>query len=710
MPAFGQSMLNVLSKYQGTLSDSIPQAQKGKTNSSLSVKPSGLTSTSSAAQCTENDQTSVPMAYISSLILEANGALDIEHDPRSSMLKISSPDLIGNCSSMLEWNLNRPELDGKKSYAIEVKIKDEGNCPVDGCTYKVAKVKNKQFDTYEDMVFKPTLKGFEECLKKSGVVVDGKVVPEAIYPSPVRETFSGLDYSGQIQLKSRGPSSKMIGPKYGKFTYIDGCDHYEAIHPDINNLLTLEDSEKIRLNAEAEKLKGCKTDEYHKLTDFIEKYQGYSDELAEVRNKLILEAAKKSAEALTNNKFTDEDLKVAADFETYIVNPKVDLAVKLYEESLLLEGDEKKNKQAELKLVLAEIKALNNKPYFLSTHVDKLLEAGKFDEAEQINGFKLVLQNYQSLGSKINNVVISSDVASKKVATSRTEFSESMPSIKEKYNYKTGQESGKAMYYTRLANSVRVMTKLRTDNYTAEIQEEYQRVVQPNGYCYKFFRNTQKCIRETFERIQELQQLLTHYNKVDEERAIEYEADAKEYTDLENQGRRYLAAQNGEAAPADVTPQASPTTSPTSPPPRVASQDGVYNFDYQGQQGQQGQQQYPQQQMYPQQQQMYPQGYNQQYGGQYQMNYSQNQGMFQQQNPYQAQPQYNPWLGQQSYPSFQQQGGAGYNFSWGGNMGMGQQQQPYGGYQQPYAQPQQQGYWGSPYQSYNMYSMYGPRT
>jgi hypothetical protein len=246
----------------------------------------------------------------------------------------------------------------------------------------------------------------------------------------------------------------------------------------------------------------------------------------------------------------------------------------------------------------------------------------------------------------------------------------------------------------------------RNQNFTAEIQEEYARVQQPNGYCYKYWRNTQKCIQDSMERIQELQALLQHYNKVDEERAAEYDAKAREYGDLEVQGRRYVAAQNGEAPPVETntttTPAAQDTTVPNS---RPQSQDsGVYSFNFN--QGQPGNQQ-----MYQQQAQMTPQQF------QYPMNPNQNNNMFMQQQPYGYQQQY---MGQQNFG-----GGMNYNYNYGSSQGFGYQpqgaysfnwggggmQQPYGqqqyyGQQQQYSQ-QGGGYWNRPYQAYGGMSLYG---
>lgn len=677
-PVYAQSILSSLNAYQNTLGASAnPQTKKNEPE----VKSDGGGSSSNAVKCGSNDQKSMPLSYITGLIMEKDGALDIVHDPRTGNLTVASPKMISNCNDMVEWKLKKPTIQGQQAYAIEAIFRDGDNCSKDkGCTYKVAKMANGSFDKWEEKSFQPTLKGFEECLKQSGVVANGKVVPEAIYPNNLNEKFTGLDQSGKLFLLSNGPMSPVTGAKYGKFEFVNGCDHYEVASQNVKSVLTLDDAEKERLDAEASKLRECKVDEYQKLADFLDKYEGYASELGQVRDKLILEAVKKAAKNLEDNKYTDEDLKVIGDFDRYIVRPKIERAQALYDEMLDLEGDAKKAKQAELTGLLAEIAALDQKPYFIAANTIKLLKDGKFEDAEKLNDVKLLLESYKRLGAKQNNVVITPSVAAANVANGKASFQQTLEKQREVYEYRTGQSSGKADYYTGLGNRMRQNVQTRTQNYTQEIQEEMTRVQAPNGYCYKYWRNTQKCIQETAERIQSLQAEMQYYNQVDSERAGEYDAKAKEYGDLEKEGRRYIAVQNGEPVPQENTTTQNQPQDTTRPQPRPQTQDnGVYNFNYQQ----------PQQQA-----QMTPNQY------QYQTNPYQNNNMFMMQNPYQQQYQ-GGFMGQQAYGyspyGYYGNNGGGYSFNYGGGMQAG----GYGGYQQ-YGM-------GSPYSAAygGGYSIYG---
>jgi hypothetical protein len=229
----------------------------------------------------------------------------------------------------------------------------------------------------------------------------------------------------------------------------------------------------------------------------------------------------------------------------------------------------------------------------------------------------------------------------------------------------------------------------RSQNFNQEIQEEYART-QQGGYCYKNpFRNVQRCIQNSMERVQELQAQMQHFNQVDAQRAAEFDAKATEYSKLEKEGRDYVAVQNGDPVSQNDAP-----VDYTKPTPRA---DDGYTFNYQGYGQQQNQQYQPQQQQ--------QQGY-QQNGYSYQQ---QQQGVFNQQNPYgqqQANPYQQSYMGQQNYGG-QFNVGANFGANAGSPYGYSGQQQQYGNPYQQQGQQQGQGYWSSPYQAYGNYNMYG---
>lgn len=721
LPLHAQSILSTLNQHQNSLEpDAAAAGSPTVKKSGAEVAPKAETSAIGGGKCEENDQTSLPLAYVTSLILAKNGKLDVSYDPHKGIVQVSAPDMIGNCSNMIQWKLKEQVIGGSKVYAVEAQLKQGENCGDNGCEYKVAKVEGGAFKEWERITVKPTLKGFEECLQKAGVVNGGKVNHSGIYSAPLMERFPDIAESGKIAFVSHGPASALVKAKYGKFDTIDKCDYYEPIVDGGKMILSAQDEERNRLDAEASKLKNCSINEYHKVADFLEKYDGYASVLGDVRDKLILEAAKKAAKAIEEGKYTEDDIKVLADFDKYIVKPKAQQAAIIYNELRGLQGAEAEAKKAELKAVLAELKALNGKPYFQASHTKKLMNDGRFDDAEKMNTMKIVLDSYSKLGSTVDKVVVTPEIAANRVHNGRERFLNDLESEKEKYALRTGAETGREAYYRNLARRMRHNIETRTNNYREEIAEEYARM-QQGGYCYKYFRNTQKCIQDSMERIQELQMLLQKYNQVDSERAAEYDEKAKEYGKLEAEGRRYIAAQNGEEPPPEQ-PAEQPKPADTTMPTR--RDNNTYNFQYNPQQ-QMGQQQMGQQQMGQQQPSMFQNMYGSlfqqpQYGNQYGGGYG------------------SPMMGQQAYSGFGGYSAYGYqpqsyNFNYGGAGGYGQQmgygspggygQPQMGGYGSGFGQPQfggyggfqgsiggygqpSQGYWGSPYQAYGGYSMY----
>jgi len=693
IPSYAQSILGTLEKYQKEIQ---PKASISNTPGEVKVDP--VIKTKSTGSCTEKVQTSLPLAYITAMIMEKDGALEIKHDSRSGKLSVKTLDMIGNCSSMIEWVPNARSVDGRKIYSIEAKIKEGTDCSEGVCTYDVAKVENGTFKDFEKIKIAPTMQGFESCLEKSGVVKDGKVVATSIYPTAVSEKFDGYKESGDLLFVSHGPASKLVKPKYDKnFVEIEECDHFERISADGIVIKSLEQEEQEYILSEKEKIRNC--GEYDKISDFIEKYQGYSDDLNGIRDHLIIEAVKKASKAVTDGNYTEEDLKTIADFERYVVQSKVDLASVLYTEAEGLEGEDRSVRIAEMKKIITELGTYNNNPFISAALVKKLEDDGRFNEAGQANGIKAIIVSHSRLGAKDNGVIVTPEIARFQAQNFKQAYASELEGKKEKYEVKTGQTTGQAQGYGQLASRMRQNIQTRSQNFSQEINEEYART-QPGGYCYKNpFRNVQRCIQKSMERIQQLQAQLQHFNQVDAERAVEFDQKATEYGNLEQEGREYVARQNG-----DPVPPKNQAVDNMSPYPR--NEEG-YAFNFQGS-GQQQQQQYQQQNMNPYQQQ------GQQ--GMFQQQQYSNPYMQQQSNPYQQQN----YMGQQNF-SGQFNVGANYGMNSGNQYGyygqqQGQQQQysnPYmqqsNPYQQQGQQQGQQSYWSNPYQAYGNYNMYGGR-
>lgn len=713
VPGHAQSLLSGLQEYQRTVKK---KEVVTTTSSPTAVKMDPITKTRSSGICSEADQTSLPLSYITAMINDVDNKLSIQHDSRSGRLTVTSPEMISNCASMVDWVSSVRDVDGVKKYSIEAKIKRGSDCEGNLCTYEVAKVEDGKFIGFEKVKVKATLNGFEECLDKSGVTKNGKVVPSAIYPADLSETFDGFKESGDVLFVSHGPQSKLIKAKYDKFVEVDACDHYEKITQDGVSIKSLADEDSAIVAAEAEKVKNC--GEYEKISDFTEKYSQYASEFNEIRDQLILDAVKKATKAITEGKYTEEDLKTLADFEKYIVMDRIKLLNTAFNQAQQMEGSNKAAMLEKAKTLQAELLSYNSAPYVTAAIVSRLEADGRFDAAEQANGVKALVVTHSKMGNKTNGVLITPSVAAQQTAGIRDTYAKQLVIKRERYEIRTGQTTGQSKAYYDLASRMRINIQVRTQNYGQEIAEEYARTVQPQGFCFRSpFRNVPKCVQRSMERVQELQAQVLHYNKVDAERAAEYEARATEYAKLEKEGAAFVAQQNGEAPPAAAEDTTRPTARSEDEAAAIAAinpQTWVNPYTNQ-QQMQGGTTPYQPNNVFTGQNQqgIPPQGYSP---------YTQQQPQQQGWNPYPSQQQ-QPWMGQQNYGA--QFGG---NAQFGANQQsyypQGQQPnsafnfnagQQYAGYPQPQyqqqqfgqqQQPQQQGYYGNPNPYSNQNNMY----
>jgi hypothetical protein len=676
--AIAQDFFKAMEGYQKTIvkdnessSSSNGVIHKPGSSDSKSNKPTVVSVSDKATPCESTNQTSLPLNYIHKLLLTASPELKVEHSPKNEKLSVKGGAFVANCQSMLEWNLQQPPTDPKE-YNLELKFAKDSKCADGKCEYTVSKKVDGKFQNVK-MSFAPNLSGFTECMKEAGIVNEkGEVVPENIYRDQMETSFSEISESGVIHLLSTGPEGKQKDPKFG-YVKQNGCLVYEQLAEKELEVLSSADAEKRRL--ENEKTKVCESGDYRQVADFISKNEAFSAELQVILKEMVLDQAKKTAKKLDDMEkdpkitLDPEDLSVISDFSKYVVAPLAKKADEKFAEYAAATGEEKAHKKKELDSIIAELKAYNTTPYFKDTHTNALVVKGHFDSAKSLNSAKANLKNRYRLGATEGGVLVTPQVAQNAVEANEDNYDSFLETKIEEWEFKTGQRQSKSPYYYQVAQNLRANIQTRTANYNQEIQYEYSRV-QQGGYCYAYFRNTQKCIEDSVLRIQQLQAEMTQFNKVDEERAAEFTQQGDYYKGLEDEGARYIAGQYGEGSTdAPTTPANNVPTTPVAPSPRPADNNqqptgqqpnGSYVFNI----PQQGQQQY-----YPQQQQYSPYTYSNPYMGQ--QNYNQSgynftmsgnvnsgyygqmpwgvQGQQQQYNPYAYQPQqYNPY-GQNGY-------------------------------------------------------------
>ena len=238
-----------------------------------------------------------------------------------------------------------------------------------------------------------------------------------------------------------------------------------------------------------------------------------------------------------------------------------------------------------------------------------------------------------------------------RIANARGELANRMIAAREDYDIRSGTTTGMSQSYRELAAAIRKNIERRNQNYSQEMTCEYARIQQQNpqakqlcgsqsGYCFAYFRNTQKCIQDSTQRIIELQNSLAHFNKIDNERAVEFDSKAQRYATMEQEGAVNQARLNGEEAPAAQPVDTTAVPQRTEDPNAAASQQSM---------------------MPP-----WMMNQTQPYGNQTMMNQPQNPyaGMYGQQN--------SSWMGQSGFNAgFGFQGTSGQNY-------MGMQQPQYG--------------------------------
>lgn len=657
-----------------------------------------VTSVSSGSEnCPSSGQTTLPLKYVEGLLRTRGASLQLSQDFSTGRLHVRGGDFLANCNSMLEWGLRSPTTEFPQ-YVVELKVK---SCGADTCPFSVMEVNEQGQQVVKSINVAPNLEGFKECLKQTGVVTDAGVATNKMVIRDLDVSFAGATTSGPVWFGSHLPAASA---RYAKKAE-RGCYYMEDIRQNGFMAYSQQDSERARLDEQAQLI--CDSGNYRNIADFVERYGQYQETLGAIRDELIEKDYKALAETIRKGQNLEtQDYSVIADFQRYIVDPLTSRIVALHEQiGNLPQGQERRLKEQELRDLMSKLAKYKAAPYITATDLDKLMAKGLFDEAAEVNGIHLTAQNYGRLGATENGVLVTPRVARERIQNGKRSYAATLVDRRKEFEVRTGRVTGQSDYYIGLARTHRRNIETRTANYQAEINDEVARITQPSGFCFRYFRNTQKCVADSMQRIQQLQAELQRYNQTDAAIASELEQKANQYRGWEEEGRRYIAAQGSDAEPetASVEPQREPVQAgPDVTAPRAdrsADQQAMYQFQLPTQQQGvlPGQQQYN---PYQQQPQYYTGQMQQQNPYQQQMPYGYGQQAYGQQQPYgygqQAYGQAQFGYGQQQYGMMPGYGGSqmGYGMQQGGytfNMGAAM------GQQQPFAQQQygQMGYGGN---------------
>ena len=333
-----------------------------------------------------------------------------------------------------------------------------------------------------------------------------------------------------------------------------------------------------------------------------------------------------------------------------------------------------------------ELNSYRRAPYPTSAEVDRLAAAGRFDEAELLNGIVLTISNYRRLGGEDRNVRITPRVASNNVEDGKEEYRDGLRQSRVDWDVRTGRITGRSEHYTSIAASLERDIVARGRDFPARIQQQYARINSCYGQAMQFSQSTQACIASIMACIERLQRQQQTWDEQDRRNISLMRSRASHYAGLEAEARRLGTSDDDDREPASETGQDDLEDMPRrNPTVAEVPENGGQQWYGQGQGQQQGPNTWGNTLM--------PQGQGQGWYGQ-----GQGQGQFQQpqggqgwyngQQQFGAQGNFNQF-GQQ--PGFNQFGQAQGNAFFGQNLGVGAS---FNNFQNQFGQGQGQGWYG----------------
>lgn len=279
----------------------------------------------------EEERNTIPYKFLLGLL--ANRSLDISHDPHSGVLSLKGGVMIGNCQSMLETVVSKPN-ENIPYYTFQVAVKRPGGCDGDVCSYGVTKINNGENKKYTKS-FKPSFAGFVDCLKDTGVYSDGKISQNKVAPVEFLHKERDITLTSEVVYANRGFKGTRYAGKYStnKLPEYPGCYYFEDVKKDGFKTYSVDEMEDYELERLYQKV--CDSGNYKLIDSHISDFDQlapFQDGLVKIRNELILEEVKKLSEIVTEAEDLSEVDKakfkeVTSDFLEHVVKPlKNDLA------------------------------------------------------------------------------------------------------------------------------------------------------------------------------------------------------------------------------------------------------------------------------------------------------------------------------------------------------------------------------------------------
>ena len=288
--------------------------------------------TSQELNCNEEkERNTIPYRFLLGLL--ANKSLDISHDPHSGSLNFNGGIMIGNCQSMLETIVSKPN-DDIPYYTFQVAVKRPGGCEGEKCGYEVTSIQNGN-NSSSVKSFKPSFAGFVDCLKTTGVFKDGKIQQSKVAPVEFNHVERDINLTSEVVYANRGYKGTRYSGKFSENRLPDypGCYYFEDLKSGGFKTYSVDDMENFELERLYQKV--CNSGNYKLINSHIadfDQLEPFQDSLSKIRNELILDEVKRLHEIVSEAEDLSEADKakfkeVTSDFLDHVIKPlKNDLA------------------------------------------------------------------------------------------------------------------------------------------------------------------------------------------------------------------------------------------------------------------------------------------------------------------------------------------------------------------------------------------------
>jgi hypothetical protein len=513
-----------------------------------------VSNTTPTYQCNSSDQTSLPLKHFEALLRNGNKGIDINHNEESGVLELSgSKNMVGNCYSMLEPKLTKPN--SILPWVFQVQFKSCGQAK---CSYDVQVLENGSIKTVAGKQYEPSFDGFMSCLKDTGVYQNGRIIEDKVVKKTFYQEFTGVNTTDDFLYASNGPLAIQDGLRYSSQNEIPGqkCFVFERIQKQPKKLYSLEDYKKQQKYEYFQEV--CKSQNWklidEKIGDF-EQFKSLEAILVKVRNQLIEKDVSKLAMRLDDEKdyreISDEDISLIDAFKEKVIDHETDKINKLYRKYIDSSGSDKESIKEELQKKVLALKKYSQSPFLQVKHLEMLQYSktrnAPMEREQWIKSTKNLahiletVYEYQGLGKKDDeDRTISPKVVGSNVNKKMAEFNKNLSIGITRHKIRNNIiKEDLSKTYANLSSSYDKTIQKRLSELQRQIQEEMQ---YSQTMCPRLGNQimVQSCIQDSMEVIKQCQVQAQQIVAELEKRKKAAEVKARKYkSDEEYRNSRY---------------------------------------------------------------------------------------------------------------------------------------------------------------------------